>query len=127
MQTLLANLVNNLKLDEFHDFKKIYMYESNTELLTSKEFIPYDYVNSINKFQETKLPPMKEFYSKLNDTHITNEDDYDHAKNVYKTFNCKTIKDYHNLYLTTDALLLADAFENFRNTCYPCHYYRSPG
>ena len=44
-----------------------------------------------------QLPPKEEFYSKLNDENIT-DDDYQHAINVWNTFNCQTIKDYHNLY-----------------------------
>ena len=78
------------------------------------------------------MPPKEEFYSKLNDEHIT-EDDYIHAKKVWHTFDCKTIKDYHDLYLKSDVLLLADVFENFRKTCLkhynldPAHYYTSPG
>ena len=41
--------------------------------------------------------------------------------------------DYHNLYLKTDVLLLADVFEKFFSTCLelfgldPCHYVSSLG
>ena len=42
------------------------------------------------------------------------EDDYKHAQNVWKTFECKTIKDYHDLYLKSDVLLLADVFGKFK-------------
>ena len=45
----------------------------------------------------------------------------------------KTMGDYHDLYLKTDVLLLADVFEKFIKTCLnyygldPCHYFSSPG
>ncbi|CAH3027681.1 unnamed protein product [Porites evermanni] len=97
-----------------------------------KVVYPYDYVSSLEKLSETQLPPKEEFYSKLNDEDIS-DDDYQHAINVWNTFECKTIRDYHDLYLKTDVLLLADVFENFRKTCLkhytldPAHYYTSPG
>ena len=74
----------------------------------------------------------KKFHSKLNDEHITDEE-YEHTKKVWETFGCKTLGDYHDLYVKTDVALLADVFENFRNLCKgqygfdPAHYYMSPG
>ena len=130
LQTSLANLVSNLSPNDFYNTK--YIFRSNTSLLTRKGVFPYDYVSSLNKLSETCLPPKEEFYSKLNDEHISDED-YQHAINVWNTFGCKTIKDYHDLYLKSDVLLLADVFENFRKTCLhhykldPAHYYTSPG
>ena len=44
-----------------------------------------------------------------------------------------TMGDYHDLYLRTDVLLLADVLEKFIGTCLeyyglgPCHYFSSPG
>ena len=130
LQTSLANLVGNLQLDDFHNTKEI--MKENVDLLTRKGVYPYDYVSSIEKLAETQLPPKDQFYSKLNDEEIS-DDDYNHALNVWQTFGCKTIRDYHNLYLKSDVLLLADVFENFRKTCLkhynldPAHYYTSPG
>ena len=130
LQTSLANLVGNLQPDDFHNTKEI--FRENVELLTRKGVFPYDYVSSMEKLSETQLPPKEEFYSKLNDEDIT-DDDYQHALNVWSTFNCKTIRNYHDLYLKSDVLLLADVFENFRATCLhhynldPAHYYTSPG
>ena len=100
--------------------------------MTRKGVYPYDNVLSIDKLKETKLPSKEAFYSKLYDEEITDED-YQHANNVWETFNCKTLQDYHDLYLKSDVLLLADVFENFRKTCLkhykldPCHYYTAPG
>ena len=130
LQTSLANLVSNLSLDDFHNTKHV--FKKNTLLLTRKGVYPYDYVSSIDKLFETQLPSKEEFYSKLNDEDISDED-YQHAIKVWNTFGCKTIKDYHDLYLKSDVLLLADVFEKFRLTCIknykldPAHYYTSPG
>ena len=130
LQTSLANLVSNLQPQDFINTKEI--FKENTDLLTRKGVFPYDYVSSLEKLDEKKLPPKEEFYSKLNDEHISDED-YQHALNVFRKFNCKSIRDYHDLYLKSDVLLLSDVFENFRKTCLkhykldPAHYYTSPG
>ena len=100
-------------------------------LLTRKGVYPYDYVSSIERFSETQLPPKSEFYSRLNDED-TSDADYQHALNVWNTFQCQTIRDYNDLYLKSDVLLLADVFESFRKACLrhynldPAHYYTSP-
>ena len=102
------------------------------KLMARKGTYPYDYMDSFDKFHKTKLPMKEEFYSILNNKHISNEQ-YKHAQNVWDTFNLKTMGDYHDLYLKSDTLLLADVFENFRKTCLqyykldPCHYFTSPG
>ena len=130
LQTSLANLVSNLTKEDFHNTNHV--FKKNVDLLTRKGVYPYDYVSSLDKLSETSLLPKEAFYSQLYDKHISDED-YQHAINVWKTFGCKTLRDYHNLYLMTDVLLLADVFENFRKTCLkhykldPAHYYTSPG
>ena len=130
LQTSLANLVSNLQPSDFKNLNRVIKH--NTSLLTRKGVYAYDYVSSIDKLKETKLPSKEGFYSKLNDEEIS-EEDFQHAINVWNTFNCQTLQDYHDLYLKTDVLLLADVFENFSKTYLkhykldPCHYYTAPG
>ena len=40
---------------------------------------------------------------------------YRNAKRVFKNLSNKNLGDYHDLYVQSDTLLLADVFENFRN------------
>ncbi|XP_072048611.1 uncharacterized protein [Amphiura filiformis] len=125
----LGKLVENL--DEFSELPKFYQDEQ-LQLLLRKGVYPYDHVNSLEKLQETSLPPKDTFYSKLNEEHISDED-YEHAQNVWNAFEMKTMREYHDLYLKSDVLLLADVFENFRKVCLknyeldPCWFYTAPG
>lgn len=97
-----------------------------------KGIYPYEHMDSFERFSETNPPAKEAFYSKLNDKEITEEKNQ-HAQKVWEAFGCKTLGDYHNLYVVTDVLLLADVFENFRKVCLdkygldPAHYYSSPG
>jgi len=77
---------------------------------------PYEYIDSVDKLNETNLPPRELFYSSLTDETVS-DDDYQHATNIWRRFCIETFGDYSDLYLKTDVLLLADVFENFRDTC----------
>ena len=116
----------------FTDYPEISIFFQDPQLLLRKGVYPYDYVNSLEKLQETNLPPKEAFYSKLNEEDISDED-YQHAQNVWTTFEMKTMREYHDLYLESDVLLLADVFENFRKVSLqnyeldPCWYYTAPG
>ena len=131
MSSSLDNLTKNLPDDAFKYTQQEFIKEQ-FNLMKQKGIYPYDYMDSFNKFNDTQLPNKKDFYSILNNEHITHEQ-YNHAQNVWNTFDLKTMGDYHDLYLKSDILLLADVFENFRKTCLqyykldPCHYFTSPG
>ena len=131
MSSSLGALVNNLPKDAFKNLLK-YFTSKQAEILKQKGFYPYEYMNSIEKFNDTKLPPREVFYSKLSGRGIK-EKDYNHAWNVWNTFKMKTFKEYHELYNVTDVLLLADVFENFRDICLkiygldPVYYFTAPG
>ena len=85
-------------------------------LLLRKGVYPYEYMDDWERFDETSLPNKESFYSNLNMGNI--EDiDYRRGNNVFKTSKLKNLGEYHDLYVQSDTLLLADVFENFRNTC----------
>ena len=83
-------------------------------LLLRRGVYSYEYMDSWERFNETSLPEKKTFYSSLNMEDIT-KIDHRHAKRVFKGFDNKNLGDYHDLYVQSDTLLLADVFENFRN------------
>ena len=125
MNSSLEKLVSNLPKESLKYTSQKFKGKK-LDLMSQKGVHPYDYMDSFEKFTE-KLPPKEAFYSIMNDSNITDEE-YQHAKNVWKTFG-----EYHDLYLKSDVLLLSDVFENFRETCLeyykldPCHYFTSPG
>ena len=131
MSSSLDKLVSNLPAEALKYTSKRFQKEK-LNLMARKGVYPYDYMDSFEKFNKTELPTKEEFYSILNNEHISDED-YSHAENVWNTFKLKTMGEYHNLYLESDILLLADVFENFRKICLqyykldPCHYFTSPG
>ena len=97
-----------------------------------KGVYPYDYMDDFNKFKEEGLPSIENCYSKLTSEDISHCN-YNQAENVSKKIECKTIGDYHDLYLKSGVLILADVFENFRKTgkeyCNldPAYYFTCPG
>ena len=111
-------LVSNLAKErdrKFHVLKR-YTEGSKVPLLLRKGAYPYDYMDNMNKFQERQLPPKEAFFSQLTEEHISDKD-YQHAQTVFTTFQLQTLGEYHDLYLLSDVLLLADVFENFRSIC----------
>ena len=141
MNFSLDNLVKSL-VDE--DFK--YLVEEfgseNLEILKQKGAYPYEYMNSIERFNEEKLCARKYFFSSTKKGKIDNDDkisdghvsitDYLTWEKVWDKFKMKNMGDYLDHYLK-DVLLLADVFEKFIYTCLkfyeldPCYYFSSPG
>ena len=73
-------------------------------------------MDSWEKVNEISLPSKEDFYSNLNMEDIS-DNDYRHANNVFKGFKLENLGDYHDLYVQSDTLLLADVFNNFRDMC----------
>ncbi|KYN18249.1 hypothetical protein ALC57_09442 [Trachymyrmex cornetzi] len=134
LNTSLEKLVSYLDKSKLKIMRSEFL-NLNTEdfdLLTRKGVFPYEYIDNVDKLNETSLPPREAFYSSLTGESIS-DDDFQHATNVWQRFCIDTLGDYSDLYLKIDVLLLADVFENFRDTCIksygldPAHYYTLPG
>ena len=131
MASKLSDLVENLPKESFKNITTCYSNEQLL-LLLRKGVFPYDWFDKFERLGANELPAKDTFYSRLNNEDIS-KDDYLHAQKVWSTFQMSTMREYHDLYLQSDVLLLADVFENFRDLCMknygldPAWYYTSPG
>ena len=131
MSQSLTKLSSNLPDDKYIYTSEAFQGE-RLALMKEKGVYPYDYMDAVEKFAEKQLPERRDFYSLLTDEDIS-EKEYRHAQKVWDTFRIENMGQYHDLYLKSDVLLLADVFQNFRETCLayygldPCHYVSSPG
>ena len=140
MSSSLDSLVNNLARgggdhragakDQFFGFENYSDHQRG--LLIWKGIYPCKYMDSWDRFEETTLPPVSSFYSKLNMSGVSYQD-YEHACKVWRDFGIRNLGEYHDLYLRIDAILLANVFESFRRVCLdnygldPTHFYTAPG
>ena len=121
-----------MKDEDYILTQKEFSNNEKLRLMRKKGVYPYEYIDNFDKLNETQLPPKEAFYSKLRQEGISDKK-YSHAEKVWETFECKTLKDYHMLYLKTDVLLLHDCIMNFRKVIYNnygidmCYHYTTPG
>ena len=134
----LDSLVSTMEDKDFVHLKKEFGFEESShcqekfELLRKKGVFFYDYFDSLSVLEQTSLPPQSAFYNTLEDRECTDKE-YAHAERVWKVLGFKTLREYHDLYLKTDVLLLCDFFQKFRRMCMDtygvdaAHYYSTPG
>ena len=105
MNSSLDKLVENLSDEDFKYLVEEFGSE-NLELLKEKGAYPYEYMNSLEKFEEEKLPARKNFFSstkkigndgKKSDGHI-NFTDYLTSEKIWDKFDMKNMSDYHDHY-----------------------------
>ena len=120
MSSSLSKLVDNIFKELIKKFANTYEFCNGILnkfiLLLRKGVYCYEYMDNWERFDETSLPDKESFYSSLNMENI-DDIDYRHGNNVLKRFKLKHLGEYHDLYIQSDTLLLADVFENFRNMC----------
>ena len=96
-----------------------------------KKYLPL-LIYEWEKSDDKSLPEKENFYSHLNLEDITDAD-YSHAKRFCKDFELKKLGEYHDLYVQSNTLLLADVFANFQNMCLqmyeldPARFLSAPG
>ena len=122
--------------DLIKKFKNTYRFRNGDinkfMLLLRKRIYPYEYMDDWCRFDEEQLPNKSNFCSNLNMEEIS-EIDYRHAKKVFNKFNIKNLGEYHDQYVQSDTLLLADVFEIFRKLCLksykldPTYFLSLPG
>ena len=131
MANSLDALSKNLSDNDCKNLRRYYDGDK-FDLMRRKGVYPYEYMDSWGRFNETYLPDKDQFYNKLNISSISDAD-YDRAKCVWSKLGLRNMGQYHDEYLKTDVLLLADVFETFRDTCLdhykldPAYFYTAPG
>ena len=102
LSSSLDSLVKNIAKDDFKYLSQ--EFDNNVlDLVKQKGFYPYEYMRDFQKFKE-QLPSKEKFYSLLTCKKSSGKE-CEHVLKVWKKFESKTIKDYHNLYLKCDVLL----------------------
>ena len=90
MNDSLEKLAKNITIS---DMKYTSQEFQDVERMKRKGVYPYDYMDSFDKFNNKNLPSKEKFFCMLSDEHITDED-YEHAQNVWNTFNLKSMGQY---------------------------------
>ena len=88
MSQSLDRLSSNLSDNAFIYSKEAFPNDNEFRLIKKKGVYPYDYTDSFQRFSETSLPAISDFYSILNDTNIS-QLDYEHAKKVWSVFKIR--------------------------------------
>ena len=126
----LEGLVKNLSREDLEETTRFFGEE--IDLVSRKGVYPYEFMDDFEKFKKQSLPKKTSFFSRLKQEKVSDED-FDHAQRDWKEFELKNMGDFHDLYLKTDVLLLADVMENFRKLCEkhyeldPAHFFTIPG
>lgn len=114
----LDGLVNVLKKSDC-SFSMVKDVMADTEeelnLLTRKGVYPYSFATSIDALRNAEeLPSIEHFYNDM-EGEDCDPKDYEHAREVWKKFDCKNMLDYTSLYCLSDVMLLSEVVMDARD------------
>ena len=114
LSTSLENLISILLKGGKQNFSHTIKILCDTPFTFAKGVFPYSYVDGPTKFEETELPPIKCFYNALTDE-PRSTDEHQRAQNIWTHYGIQNLGQYHDHYLLSGVLLLADVFQHFRH------------
>ena len=107
----LDKLSKNLQETSLEISRKFSMIKRSS-ICCVKGVFPYDHIDRLDTHEEKMLRTKKAFYSSLNDEDISDED-YTHAQTVWNEFEIKSLREYPELYNTSDVLIYLRTSETF--------------
>ena len=110
----LEDLVELLLKSGKENFPHTTRHLGDNEFAFAKGVYPYSYMTDSSKFDETVLPSIENFYNTLHDEPLSAKD-YERAHQIWDFYGIQNLRQYHDHYLKSDVLLLADVFEHFRH------------
>jgi len=117
LDELVSLLLKSGKQNFAHTIKHL---GTDDDIVFSKGVYPYSYMSSRDKFAETQLPPIEAFHDDLKNEPLKQEH-YTRAQQTWSRFGISNMQQYHDHYLLTDVVLLADVFEHFRQSVFAGH------
>ena len=102
------------------------------DLLVKKGVYPYDAIINHRDLHRATFPSKNEFFSTLGVGKHISDEDWEHGKNVWDVFNCRSMMEYSKIYVWLDTILLLEAWEpvcEFTESTFglhPAHFYTLP-
>ena len=115
----LDHLVSLLLKSGKENFHHTIKHMGDNDLVFAKGVYPYSYMTDRSKFDQTELPSKEDFHDTLNDEPLSDEN-YQRARDIWNCFGIQNLRQYHDHYLMSDVLLLADVFVHFRHDVMAC-------
>ena len=112
LSTLVESAISETGSRSSFKFTRRYFGE---DLFIKKQIFCYDYLDGPERLTETELPPKSAFFNSLENSEPS-DSDYRHAKEVWSSMGMQTMRDYLEVYVKSDVLLLADVLNLFRQT-----------